>query len=33
MGSLQGFFQAILGKGPMLKLGKNDRIHIKIGRN
>ena len=28
-----GLFQAILGKGPWPKLGKNDRLNIKIGRN
>ena len=26
-------FAAILGKGPWPKLGKNDRLNIKIGRN
>ena len=27
------FFPAILRKGPWPKLGKNDRLNIKIGRN
>ena len=26
-----GLFPAILGKGPWPKLGKNDRLNIKIG--
>ena len=30
---LIGLFPAILGKGPWLKLGKNDRANIKFGRN
>ena len=30
---LPGLFQAISGKGPWLKLGKNDRLYIIIGRN
>ena len=29
---LAGLFLAILGKDPWLKLGKNDRLNIKIGR-
>ena len=28
-----GLFPAILGKGGRPKLGKNDRLNIKIGRN
>ena len=31
--TLAGPFPAILGKGSWLKLGKNDRLNIKIGRN
>ena len=31
--SKPGLFPAILGKGPWPKLGKNDRLNIKIGRN
>ena len=31
--SLTGLFPAIFGKGPWPKLGKNDRLNIKIGRN
>ena len=30
---IQGFFPAILGKGPLPKLGKNDQRNIKIGSN
>ena len=30
---LPGPFPAILGIGPWPKLGKNDRLYIKIGRN
>ena len=30
---MPGLFPAILGKGPWPKLGKNDRLNIKIGRN
>ena len=28
-----GLFPAILGKGPWPRLGKNNRLNIKIGRN
>ena len=28
-----GLFPAILGKGPWPKLGKNDGLKVKIGRN
>ena len=28
-----GLFPAILGKDPWPKLGKNDQLNIKIGRN
>ena len=28
-----GLFPAILGKGPWPKLGKNDQLNSKIGRN
>ena len=28
-----GPFPAILGKGPWPKLGKNDQLNVKIGRN
>ena len=28
-----GLFQAVLGKGPWPKLGKNDQLKSKIGRN
>ena len=28
-----GLFSAILRKGPLPKFEKNDRLHIKIGRN
>ena len=32
-GAYAGPFPAILGKGPWPKLGKNDRLNIKIGSN
>ena len=28
-----GLYPAILGKGPWPKLGKNDQLNIKIGKN
>ena len=30
LSSLSGLFPAILGKGPLQKLGKNDRLNIKL---
>ena len=30
---ISGPFPAIFGKGPWPKLGKKDRLNIKIGRN
>ena len=33
VGYYPGPFPAILGKGPWPKLGKNNQLNIKIGRN
>ena len=30
---MAGPFPAILGKGPWQKLGKNDRLNVKLGEN